>query len=286
MDEILRLKDLSFRYEEEKEWALKEVSLSISSGEKIAVLGNNGAGKSTFFRCCNGILRPKEGSLYLKGEKISWKKKEILNLRQSVGLIFQEADHQLIAGTVAEEVSFGPMNLKLSEQEVRNRVEKALAAMELLKYQGKAPHELSGGEKKRVSIADILAMEPELMLLDEPASSLDPVNQSLLEANLEKLHQKGIALVVATHDVDFAWRWAKRILIFHQGRLVADGRGEEIFADEALIEKSGLKKPLLYEVGKIYGISPLPKTLKELLPDGEGISSGSAEILPDPLDGR
>ena len=135
MDEILRLKDLSFRYEEEKEWALKEVSLSISSGEKIAVLGNNGAGKSTFFRCCNGILRPKEGSLYLKGEKISWKKKEILNLRQSVGLIFQEADHQLIAGTVAEEVSFGPMNLKLSEQEVRNRVEKALAAMDLLKYQ-------------------------------------------------------------------------------------------------------------------------------------------------------
>ena len=101
MDEILRLKDLSFRYEEEKAWALKEVSLSISSGEKIAVLGNNGAGKSTFFRCCNGILRPKEGSLYLKGGKISWKKKEILNLRQSVGLIFQEADHQLIAGTVA-----------------------------------------------------------------------------------------------------------------------------------------------------------------------------------------
>ena len=129
-------------------------------------------------------------------------------------------------------------------------------------------------------------MEPELMLLDEPASSLDPLNQSLLEANLEKLHQKGIALVVATHDVDFAWWWAKRILIFHQGRLVADGRGEEIFADEALIEKSGLKKPLLYEVGKIYGISPLPKTLKELLPDGEGISSGSAEILPAPSDGR
>ena len=147
MDEILRLKDLSFRYEEEKEWALKEVSLSISSGEKIAVLGNNGAGKSTFFRCCNGILRPKEGSLYLKGEKISWKKKEILNLRQSVGLIFQEADHQLIAGTVAEEVSFGPMNLKLSEQEVRNRVEKALAAMELLKYQEKPLMNSPAGRK-------------------------------------------------------------------------------------------------------------------------------------------
>ncbi len=191
MDEILRLKDLSFRYEEEKEWALKEVSLSISSGEKIAVLGNNGAGKSTFFRCCNGILRPKEGSLYLKGEKISWKKKEILNLRQSVGLIFQEADHQLIAGTVAEEVSFGPMNLKLSEQEVRNRVEKALAAMDLLKYQEKAPHELSGGEKKRVSIADILAMEPELMLLDEPASSLDPAESKPLRGELGKASPEG-----------------------------------------------------------------------------------------------
>ena len=250
MDEILRLKDLSFRYEEEKEWALKEVSLSISSGEKIAVLGNNGAGKSTFFRCCNGILRPKEGSLCLKGEKISWKKKEILNLRQSVGLIFQEADHQLIAGTVAEEVSFGPMNLKLSEQEVRNRVEKPLRPWSFLSIRKKPLMNSPAGRKSGSAIADILAMEPELMLLDEPASSLDPLNQSLLEANLEKLHQKGIALVVATHDVDFAWRWAKRILIFHQGRLVADGRGEEIFADEALIEKSGLKKPSSLRGGK------------------------------------
>ncbi len=264
MDEILRLEDLSFRYGEEKVWALKEVSLAVSHGEKIAVLGNNGAGKSTFFRCCNGILRPGEGSLYLKGEKITWRKQEILDLRQTVGLIFQEADHQLIAGTVEEEISFGPMNLKLPEEEVRSRVDASLEAMDLSEYRKRAPHELSGGEKKRVSIADILAMEPELMLLDEPASSLDPVNQGLLEENLEKLHRKGIALVVATHDVDFAWRWAERILIFHQGRLTADADAEDVFEDQGLLDRCGLKRPLLYEVGKRYGISPLPRSLSEL----------------------
>ena len=251
MDEILRLKDLSFRYEEEKEWALKEVSLSISSGEKIAVLGNNGAGKSTFFRCCNGILRPKEGSLYLKGEKISWKKKEILNLRQSVGLIFQEADHQLIAGTVAEEVSFGPMNLKLSEQEVRNRVEKALAAMDLLKYQEKAPHELSGGEKKRVSIADILAMRARVILFDEPTASLDPAHTALLEQTLEKLHQDGLCLLVSTHDVNFAWRWADRAVVLSKGHILRDGPICEVFADGALLREAGLHKPELFAAAEL-----------------------------------
>ncbi len=264
MEEILRLEDLSFRYEEEKAWAIRKISLAISSGEKIAVLGNNGAGKSTFFRCCNGILRPVEGCLHLKGNKISWKKKEILGLRQAVGLIFQEADHQLIAGTVAEEVSFGPMNLKLPEEEVQSRVDAALGAMDLKEYRKRAPHELSGGEKKRVSIADILAMEPDLMLLDEPAASLDPVNQSLLEENLEKLHQKGIALAVATHDVDFAWRWAERILIFHQGKLAADTDAVSVFENEKLLKQWGLRRPLLYEVGMRYKITPLPRTLAEL----------------------
>ena len=280
---ILEVQDLHYAYNDEKH-ALNGVSLQIREGEKIAVLGANGAGKSTFFLSINGVLRPHRGEIFYRGELIT--KKKLNHLRKNVGIVFQDADNQIIASTVMGEVSFGPMNLKLPREEVLRRVDKALSYMNITEFRDRPPHYLSGGEKKRVSIADILAMEPELMLLDEPASSLDPVNQSLLEENLEKLHQKGIALVVATHDVDFAWRWAKRILIFHQGRLVADGRGEEIFADEALIEKSGLKKPLLYEVGKIYGISPLPKTLKELLPDGEGISSGSAEILPAPSDGR
>ena len=263
MDEILRLKDLSFRYEEEKAWALKEVSLSISSGEKIAVLGNNGAGKSTFFRCCNGILRPKEGSLYLKGEKISWKKKEILNLRQSVGLIFQEADHQLIAGTVAEEVSFGPMNLGLPEEEVRRRVEMALESLGLTRYRSRGPQYLSGGEKRRVAIADILAMEPKLMLLDEPSSNLDPAGRQLLEETLETLHRKGMTLAVATHDVDFAWRWADRVLVFHGGRLERDDKPEAVFADEELLSRCGLEQPILWKVAKALKI-PVPKSPEEL----------------------
>lgn len=148
----------------------------IHQGEKVALLGNNGAGKSTFFLCANGILKPQKGKVYLEGKEIHWDKQEITELRQKIGLVFQEADSQLIAGTVESEVSFGPMNLKISEDDVRERVEDALGNMGLKTLRKRAPHYLSGGEKKRVSIADVLAMRPRMLLMDEPASSLDPFN--------------------------------------------------------------------------------------------------------------
>lgn len=276
MQEIIRLENVSYEYEENRT-ALKQISLKIHSGEKIAVLGSNGAGKSTFFLCCNGILRPAEGELYLDQEKVEWKKPQLRKLRQTVGLVFQEADHQLIAGTVEEEVSFGPMNLKLPPAKARERVEGAIRDMDLKEYRRRAPHELSGGEKKRVTIAGVLAMEPRLLLLDEPASSLDPANEQLLEQHLEELSRRGISLAVATHDVDFAWRFADRILVFHQGRLAADGRTEEIFARKELLDRCGLKRPVLYETGSMLGLKPLPRTLEEFrerLPNrnGSGIS--------------
>lgn len=276
MQEIIRLENVTYEYEK-KRTALKHISLKIHSGEKIAVLGSNGAGKSTFFLCCNGILQPAEGELYLDQEKMEWKKPQLRKLRQTVGLVFQEADHQLIAGTVEEEVSFGPMNLKLPPVKVRERVEGAIRDMDLKDYRRRAPHELSGGEKKRVTIAGVLAMEPRLLLLDEPASSLDPANEQLLEQHLEELSRRGISLAVATHDVDFAWRFADRILVFHQGRLAADGRTEEIFARKELLDRCGLKRPVLYETGSMLGLTPLPRSLEEFrerLPnrDGSGIS--------------
>ena len=250
--------------------------MRIVPGEKIAVLGSNGAGKSTFFLCCNGILKPAEGEIYLGCEKIEWKKPQIRELRQTVGLVFQEADHQLIAGTVEEEVSFGPMNLKLPLPDVRERVDGAIRDMDLNGYRKRAPHELSGGEKKRVTIADVLAMGPRLLLLDEPASSLDPVNERLLEQNLEQLSNQGISLAVATHDVDFAWRWADRSLVFHQGRLVADDKTEVVFSDKELLELWGLKRPVLYETGMMLGLKPLPRSLEEL---SERLSPGGGQKI-------
>lgn len=262
MKEILRFEQVSYAYEEHRN-ALSDCSVAIHAGEKIAVLGNNGAGKSTFFLLANGVLTPKSGRVMFKEVPVGKRAKERNRLRRGVGLVFQDPDVQLLAGTVEEEISFGPMNLRLPKDEVRRRVDEAIARLHLEDFRLRPPQYLSGGEKKRVSIADVLAMEPELMLLDEPAAGLDPANNRLLERNLEMLEQQGLALAVATHDVNFAWQWASRILVFHDGHLVADDVPEVIFADTPLLERCHLEQPLLYQVGELLGL-PRPRTMQEL----------------------
>lgn len=264
---ILELKEVSYAYEGQK-LALERASLIIDKGEKIAVLGNNGAGKSTFFLCCNGIITPKSGEILFKGEKLGHKRRELLALRSKVGIVFQDADDQIIASTVESEISFGPLNLGLDTESARKRVDEAMAYMDLCSLRERPPHYLSGGEKKRVSIADILAMEPEIILLDEPTASLDPKNTVLLENTLESLHQNGITLMVSTHDIDFAWRWAERAIVFHQGRIIADGSIEEILTDQRVIQQAGLRRPILAEVAELLWKdgekSALPKTIDDL----------------------
>ena len=249
MEELIRLENIYFSYEDKP--ALKDVSVRINKGERIAVLGNNGAGKSTFFLCCNGVLRPQKGKIFLKKQEITKSKKDILMLRQTVGLVFQEPDSQIIAGTVESEVSFGPMNLRLAHDEVTNRVTKSLKQMNLEVYRNHAPQYLSGGEKKRVSIADILAMQPDMMLLDEPTASLDPENVEILEYTLDELSLAGITVVVSTHDVDFAYRFAERAVIFSRGEVIADANIDDAFASQDMLAKAGLKRPLLYTAAEL-----------------------------------
>lgn len=264
MKELLTFEQVSYHYDSggERE-ALFPLSVRLREGEKIAVLGSNGAGKSTFFLLANGVLSPRSGTILLNGEPVGKKEKQRMQLRRSVGLVFQDPDVQLLAGTVEEEVSFGPMNLGLPEEEVRRRVEMAIDSLGLTEYRSRGPQYLSGGEKRRVAIADVLAMEPQIMLLDEPSSNLDPAGRQLLEGTLEALHQKGMALVVATHDVDFAWRWADRVLVFHGGRLERDASPEVVFAEEELLFRCGLEQPLLWKVAKALQI-PVPKSPEEL----------------------
>lgn len=264
MKELLRFEQVSYHYDSggQRE-ALFPFSVCLYEGEKIAVLGSNGAGKSTFFLLANGVLSPRSGTILLHGEPIGKKEKQRMQLRRSVGLVFQDPDVQLLAGTVEEEVSFGPMNLSLPEEEVCRRVEMALESLGLTEYRNRGPQYLSGGEKGRVAIADVLAMEPQIMLLDEPSSNLDPSGRQLLEETLETLHKKGMTLVVATHDVDFAWHWADRVLVFHRGRLEKDAAPEVVFAEEELLSHCGLEQPLLWKVAKVLQI-PVPKSPEEL----------------------
>lgn len=265
MEELLRFEHVSFAYEDgtERRLALRDCSVSIRAGERVAVLGGNGAGKSTFFLLANGVLCPKKGTVFFRGEPVGRKKQELNRLRRGVGLVFQDPDVQILGGTVEEEISFGPMNLGLSREEVRRRVDDAVERMHLEELRRRAPQYLSGGEKKRVSIADALAMEPELLLMDEPAASLDPENCRVLENTLEMLGGQGLALAVATHDVDFAWRWAQRILVFHDGCLAADRTPEEIFSDTALLHACHLEQPMLFRTARAMGIRPLPRTVEE-----------------------
>lgn len=274
---ILAIEKLICSYETRKE-VLRIPKLEIYAGEKIAVVGANGAGKSTFFLHLNGVMTAKQGTICYRGVPVGNKNRK--ELRKKIGIVFQEAEHQMIASTVKAEVSFGPMNLKLSKEEVADRVEQALAYMNITALGDRPLHYLSGGEKKRVSIADIIAMEPEIILLDEPTASLDPVNVSLLEEVLQRLAREQKTLMVSTHDVDFAYRFADRVLVFSNGEIIADAAPEEVFAREDVLKSASLKKPLLFEVAQLLeekgclgraageketaGEKWYPKTLEEL----------------------
>lgn len=264
---ILEVRDLHFTYNDEKH-ALNGVDLKIYEGEKIAVLGSNGAGKSTFFLNINGVLKPHKGEIIYRGEKIT--KKRLNHLRKNVGIVFQDADNQIIASTVMAEVSFGPMNLKLPREEVQRRVDKALDYMNISEFRERPPHYLSGGEKKRVSIADIIAMEPEIIIFDEPTAALDPLNAQMLEEVLQKMGQEGRTILLSTHDVDFAYRWAERVIVFCQGKVIADDTPLRVFQQEEILKRANLKHPVLfdiYDILKRKGMVPdeelYPKNIQE-----------------------
>lgn len=245
MQPILQVRDLRFCYDSGVP-ALDGVSLDVYAGERIAVLGPNGAGKSTFFLCLNGVLAPESGQILLDGKPVDRKMRKALCER--VGIVFQNADDQIIASTVAAEVSFGPMNLRLPRDEVARRVDHALEYMDLQAFRARPPHDLSGGEKKRVSIADILAMESEVILLDEPAASLDPAGEERLEQVLTRLSDERRTLLISTHDVDFAFRWATRAVVFSEGHILADDTPQAVFGDAALLRQAHLRRPVLAEV--------------------------------------
>lgn len=242
---ILQTSHLDFSYDGEKK-ALTDVNVSIRKGERIAVLGENGAGKSTFFLNLNGVRVPKNGEIILNGTPITKKNRQ--SLHKEVGIVFQDADNQIIASTVKAEIAFGPMNMRLSKEEVEKCTKTAMEEMDLISYADRPPHYLSGGEKKRVSIADILAMNPSIIIFDEPTANLDPASAEMLEGVLSRLQQRGKTVLLSTHDVDFAYRFADRILVFSKGHLIADDVPDVIFSDQVLLKRANLKQPIFMQI--------------------------------------
>lgn len=248
MKPILEIKNLSYCYHNSKSKALDNISVNIYESEKIAVVGNNGSGKSTFFLNCNGVLEAQEGEIYFDGNLITRKKQDLIDLRKNVGIVFQDADNQIIASSVLSEISFGAMNLKLSKEEVKQRTFDTIKLLNLENYTDKVTHYLSGGEKKRVSIADVLVMKPKIIIFDEPTSSLDPKNSELLENILNTLCANNMTVILSTHDMDFAYRWAERVIVFNKGKIIADGETYKVLSDDKILNRAGLKKPTFIQI--------------------------------------
>ena len=244
---MLEVKNIKYSYNKDYQ-ALKGVSLKVEEGEMVALLGKNGAGKSTLFLHLNGIYEPDEGQVFIDGEELKYDKKSLLKFRQKVGIVFQNPDDQIFAPTVEEDVAFGPLNLDLPMEEVQKRVTEALARVGMSGFEKKAPHHLSGGQKKRVAIAGILAMKPKYMVLDEPTAGLDPQGVEDLSKLLKELNAEGITIIISTHEVDLVPNYASRVFVLVDGLLIAEGTPKEIFAQPEILDKANLKVPIVTEL--------------------------------------
>ena len=248
MEQIhLETKNLSFTYPDGTK-ALNNVNLQIKKGEKIAVMGANGAGKSTLFSHFNGLTEPTSGHVEIDGEKIIFERDELLKVRQKVGIVFQDPNDQLFAPTVKEDVAFGPMNLGLDYDEVKKRIAESLEMVGMSGFEDKTPHHLSGGQQKRVAIAGIVAMRPEIMILDEPTAGQDPEGVDKVLDILNNLNKEGMSIVISSHDIEMVNQFADKIFVLHHGEIIAQGDKHQIFSDKELLKKAHLKAPVTTEI--------------------------------------
>ena len=270
-DIILKAENLYFSYDDENSHSLNGLSLEIKRGHKVAFMGANGSGKSTFFLCCNGIHRPSSGTLYFNGEPIDYSKKGLLDLRAKVGIIFQDPDNQLFSASVYQEISFGILNLGVSEEKAKEEVEQVIDYLEITPFRHKPTHALSGGQKKQVSIADILVMHPQIIILDEPAAALDPKHTTMVNHIIDHLTDEGITVLMSTHDVNYALEWADDIFLFKDGKVLMQGTPIEVFSNQSALAETNLEQPAVLQLfhslcrkGILKSSLPLPRNLSVL----------------------
>ncbi|WP_407555133.1 ATP-binding cassette domain-containing protein [Streptomyces sp. Pv4-95] len=266
---LVALRGASFAYEDGPT-VLKGLDFDVCEGRALALLGRNGSGKTTLMRLLSGGLRPRDGRLTVEGLPVTYDRKGLTRLRTTVQLVVQDPDDQLFAASVAQDVSFGPLNLGLPDSEVRARVDEALAALDITALADRPTHLLSYGQRKRTAIAGAVAMRPRVLILDEPTAGLDPDGQERLLAALDALRSSGTTVVMATHDVDLALRWADDAALLTPAGVRA-GPAPSMLARTDLLQAAGLRLPwgiataqLLRAHGLLDDATPGPRTAEEL----------------------
>lgn len=250
-ENILEAKQLSYTYPDGTN-ALKSVDLGIRKGRTTAILGGNGSGKTTLLLNLNGILRPSAGEIKKDGQAVAYSRKSLNELRRSIGLVFQDPDSQLFSASVYQDVSFGPLNLGLAEDEVRRRVDSSLLRTGIADLKSKPTHCLSFGQKKRVAIAGVLAMQPEVLILDEPTAGLDPRSIGEVMRLLRKMQQDlGITVVLATHDIDIVPLFCDYVYVLDGGEIILEGSPDQVFARAETLRKVHLRLPRIAHLMEI-----------------------------------
>ena len=244
---ILEARDIRYRYPRGME-AVCGISFHIRKNEKIALVGPNGAGKSTLLMMFNGMIRPDSGLMLFDNQPVQYDTPSLRVLRKRVGFVLQNPDRQIIAPTVYQDVAFGPTNLGYTEQEVREAVTRALRHVGLEGFERRPPHQLSGGEKKRVAIAGVLAMDPDVLVFDEPTSGLDPSGSEDIMELLDELNHEGKTIIISTHDVELAYPWADRAILMLGGKILQEDIPEVAFDNPESVRRAHLSVPMLLEL--------------------------------------
>ena len=245
---ILELDNVTYDYPCSSHHALRNLTLKVPAGKRCGLIGQNGCGKTTFFLMANGLYKPDRGSVRWRGEAFRYDRSSLSRLRQQVGLVFQNPEHQLVATTVEEDISYGLCNLGLPMAEIQVRTQQAMQEFHLQSLAHQPIHHLSLGQKKRVSIADVMVLKPELLLLDEPAAYLDPRHTTALRSQLQTIYESGTTIVLASHDLEFVYQWADWIFVMNNGQLVLEGTPKHVFAERKMLLELQLGIPLSIEL--------------------------------------
>jgi energy-coupling factor transport system ATP-binding protein len=226
--------------------ALNDISFEIAEGEFVALIGHTGSGKSTLIQHINGLLKPDGGKIFIDGEEITARKMNLSHIRKKVGLVFQYAEYQLFEETIEKDIAFGPRNLGLSDDEINVRVRKTMeiVGLDYETYKDKSPFDLSGGQKRRVAIAGVVAMEPKVLILDEPTAGLDPKGRDAILFQIKELHRRlGITVILVSHSMEDVAKVADRIIVMDDGKNILDGKPGVVFREAETLERVGLAVP-------------------------------------------